>query len=284
MKFAAVELDKRRFSFPENRERTSTTPQPVIQREIPEQSALENASSPPTLSSLSAAALPSVPETVERKLSLANLLRDAGKSTRYIKKKISTIVKENLIEFDFKDPNLCVSFVEGKFHQATKVILTPSGYLTVVLLLSNRILGFSFRKKYLTFMIDSAVFVRKLDALYRFKLESLERINRRLVQQNTQTETILQDTHELFTQTTNNTSLSFWSHMTILCKAGGYRAPTFGRNYRAWNSNAKLINQIRNTCSSEGRVRRFANKGAWLYVNDAAKDFATDLFTNTNFN
>ena len=283
--FANCELEKRNFpiSFPVNQEQTRNRPQIGTLEGISGEDGIRTGSQLSTLSRLSVAALPSVPETVKQELTLESLLKDCGKTSLYIKKRISIIVKTNLAEFDFTDPDLCVSFVEGNHNRSTKVVFTPAGYLTAILLLSNCLLGAPFRKKYLTFLVDSAVFVRKLDTLYRRRVASLERKNARLKRIADQAESITRDTNLVLNQTTHQTNLSFWSHMKVLIKAGGYSDPTFGRSYRQWNTNARLIHEIREACTREGLVSRLRRGGAWLYVDDHAKQYATGLFRRTQF-
>ena len=50
-------------------------------------------------------------------------------------------------------------------------------------------------------MIESAVFVRKLDSLYKLKMNSLERVYSRLVKESTEMESNLQNTNTILTET-----------------------------------------------------------------------------------
>ena len=126
-----------------------------------------------------------------------------------------------------------------------------------------------------------SAFTAKLDLIYTEMTRAL--INRvgDLSLQNNQMRQRVRTARLALTDTTNRTNLSFWAHLTNMCKTFGKAAPVFGHN---WNRNAQRLQNLRKRLSTAGRVYRPDDSTAWLYRNAAAKNYVINQFQQLGLN
>jgi hypothetical protein len=209
-------------------------------------------------------------------LTLHSLLRECGKDNEYIKTEVSRIAaKLGRTGFDFMNDELCVEFKKGgRGATETQVKFTPKGYLCAIVKFSDRFLGKEFRSKYVNFLLNSATFTAKLDLIYTEQMRALQNRNGELSLQNNQMRQRVRRATLALTDTTNRTNLSYWAHLTNMCKTEGKVAPVFSPN---WNRNAQLLQDLRKELSAAGRVHK-PSRSAWLYRDAGAKNYVINQF------
>jgi hypothetical protein len=205
-----------------------------------------------------------------RLLTLAGLLFEIGKSEDYINKRAAYAI--NVLRtagYDFTCPVWVEEFKLGKRGRGaseTTVKFTPAGYLATFSYMSPTFCGKELKKKYTRFQSMCSAFTAKLDLIYTEMTRALINRNGELSLQNRRARLAL-------TNTTNRTNLSFWAHLTNLCKTQGKVAPVFS----PWNRNAQRLQDLRVELSADGRVYK-PNSTAWLYRDAAAKNFVINQF------
>ena len=212
-----------------------------------------------------------------RELTLAGLLREIGKSEDYINKRVSFAI--NVLRtagYDFTCPVWVEEFKLGKRGRGaseTTVKFTPAGYLATFSYMSPTFCGKELKKKYTRFQSMCSAFTAQLDLIYTEMTRALINRNGELSLQNNQMRQGVQRARLALTNTTNRTNLSFWAHLTNLCKTQGKVAPVFS----PWNRNAQRLQDLRVELSADGRVYK-PNSTAWLYRDAAAKNFVINQF------
>ena len=212
-----------------------------------------------------------------RNLTLAGLLHEIGKSEDYITKRVSFAI--NVLKtagYDFTCPVWVEEFKLGKRGRGaseTTVKFTPAGYLATFSYMSPTFCGKELKKKYTRFQSMCSAFTAKLDLIYTEMTRALINRNGELSLQNNQMRQGVQRARLALTNTTNRTNLSFWAHLTNLCKTQGKVAPVFS----PWNRNAKRIHKLQRRLSTAGRLYK-PNSTAWLYRDAAAKNFVINQF------
>ena len=213
----------------------------------------------------------------EIELTLSGLLRECGRDEEYIKVNLSKNVRELAKSgFDFLNDELIVEFNKGsgRGDNRTRVLFTPKGYLGAIVKLSDHKLGKAFRNKYINFLLNSATFTAKLDMIYTEQMRTIRERNGVLSLENNRMRDQVNIARLALNSTTNNTNLSFWAHMTAMCKTHGKLAPRF---LQPWNTNAQIIHNLRLQLYADGEVYKPENS-AWLYCNSDVKQQVIETF------
>jgi hypothetical protein len=135
--------------------------------------------------------------------------------------------------------------------------------------------GKELKKKYTRFQSMCSAFTAKLDLIYTEQMRALINRNGELSLQNNQMRQRVRRARLALTDTTNRTNLSFWAHLTNMCKTEGKIAPVFGHH---WNRNAQRLQNLRKRLSTAGRVYKPDDSTAWLYRDAGAKNYVINQF------